>query len=42
MSGILYDIDQSELRRLDKAEAGYKRKRLQVLTEQNDPVIAEV
>lgn len=40
--GVLYEIDSAELERLDKAEGGYQRTTLQILTEQGNTIEAEV
>ena len=40
--GVLYEIDIAELDKLDRAEGGYERTTLQVLTDQGDAVTAEV
>lgn len=40
--GVLYEVDLAKLDKLDQAEGGYQRTKLQVWTEQGNPVTAEV
>lgn len=39
--GVLYEMDESDLPKLDKAEGGYRRVEVEVLDEQGGPIVAQ-
>jgi len=39
--GVLYEMDESGLPKLDKAEGGYRRVEVEVLDEQGCPIVAQ-
>ena len=40
--GVLYEVNTEELSKLDRAEGGYQRLTVQVLTDEGDPIESEV